>query len=410
LPDRILILTQYFPPEVGAPQNRLFELGRILSAKGMEVTVLTAMPNYPEMVIHKGYRGRWTKTEEMGGMRVVRSWIYATKGRGVVSRLLNYFSFVFSSFIVGLTMRGRPQVIMCESPPLFLGMSAIMLSVLKGAKMVFNVSDLWPESAEKLGIVTNKLFLSMATALENFCYSSAKLVTGQTQGIVRNIQSRFRNKPVYWLKNGVDSSLFDPASVPDTWRSEQGFAPDDVLLLYAGIHGHAQGLEVILHAAEQVKDLSRVKFVMVGDGPEKRDLLALNEKLGLTNVHFFDVQPKPNMPLIVKACDMSVVPLRDLELFRGAIPSKIFEILAMERPILLGVLGEAKEIFIDGGGAGLAFQPEDAADLARAVREVATNGERIRSMGQAGRRLILEQFDREKIAAEVMGQLAKLDE
>jgi hypothetical protein len=169
---KLLILTQYFPPEVGAPQNRLFELALRLKQNGVEVSVLTAMPNYPRMEIFEGYRDKKYVYEEMQGLKVHRSSIYLSKNKSIKDRLLNYFSFVYSSRICGVKYIGEIDVILCESPPLFLGYSALYLKRKKNAKLVFNVSDLWPESAEKLGVVTNRTLLNMAYKLEAKLYNS----------------------------------------------------------------------------------------------------------------------------------------------------------------------------------------------------------------------------------------------
>lgn len=244
---KVLFLTQYFPPEVGAPQNRLFELAVRLKNKGVGITVLTAMPNYPAMEIHEDYIGKEYVYEEMDGLKVHRSAIYVSKSKSIVKRLQNYFSFVWSSYKVGRKkVEGNFDYIFCESPPLFLGISAYLLCKNKGAKLIFNVSDLWPESAEKLGLVTNKFFLHLATILEEFLYKKSVLITGQTQGIVANIQARFPSKEVYWLPNGVDLSYYNPEEVTSNWREENGFSSTDKLFLYAGIIGYAQGLDLSL--------------------------------------------------------------------------------------------------------------------------------------------------------------------
>ena len=153
---KILLLTQYFPPETGAPQNRLHSLATYLSDFGAGITVLTAMPSYPQSVIYPGYKNKWYKKEKDGDLTIYRSWIYVSKSKSVVARLLNYFSFVITAFIIGLVRIKRHDVIICESPPLFLGMTAVLLKWIKSCKLVFNVSDLWPESAEKLDIISNK--------------------------------------------------------------------------------------------------------------------------------------------------------------------------------------------------------------------------------------------------------------
>lgn len=395
---RIVILSQYFPPEVGAPQNRLYELAVRLKERGAEVTILTAMPNYPQMVVHEQYKGKFFVSENMNGLTVLRSWIYASTSKGIFKRLLNYYSFVFSSFWIGLFKLPKHDFLLVESPPLFLGKTAFALTRLRGSKMIFNVSDLWPESAEKLGIVTNKSFLKVTTILEEFLYKKSFFITGQTQGICKDIQTRFPKKDLFWLPNGVDMNYYSIDQVESNWRKENGFDEDDFLLLYAGIIGHAQGLEVILHAASQIQVHSKIKFLLLGSGPERDKLLALKEELRLTNVHFLDAVGKKEMPAIVKAADVAVIPLKKLDLFLGAIPSKIFENLAMKKPILLGVLGEAKELFIDSGKAGLAFEPENAEDLAQKTLQLFQNKNECTQLGENGYQYVKDNFTRDLIA------------
>jgi glycosyltransferase involved in cell wall biosynthesis len=327
---KLLILTQYYPPEIGAPQNRLHELAVRLVAKGIEVEVLTAMPNYPKMEIAPGYEKGKIKEEIIDGIPVHRARIYVSQSKSIVKRLLNYFSFVFTSWWRGRKL-GRFDYLMVESPPLFLGYSAMALYRKLKAKLIFNVSDLWPESAEKLGLVTNRQLLKVTYCLEARCYNRATLVTGQTNGIVQDIRRRFPHKKVYWLPNGVNLAFYDPEVVqPNGFRQKHGFAADTTLVFYGGVIGHAQGLQIILHAANLLRERSDVAFILQGAGPEKDMLTELKDELKLTNVHFLPPVPKDEMPGILKEIDISLVPLRKLELFEGAIPSKIFETLAME--------------------------------------------------------------------------------
>ncbi|MBI4945985.1 MAG: glycosyltransferase family 4 protein [Bacteroidetes bacterium] len=402
---KLLILTQYFPPEVGAPQNRLYELAIRLQKKGFEISVLTAMPNYPQMEIHDPYKGKFRYYEEMNGLKVYRSWIFVSKSKSVFFRLLNYFSFVWSSFWSGWLRLGKFDYIICESPPLFLGLSAFFLKKLKVAKLIFNVSDLWPESAEKLGIVTNKLFLNIAYRLEEFLYKKSELITGQTQGIVKNISLRFPDKITYWLPNGVDIDFYNHANVKNEWRKENHFLENDFIVLYAGIIGHAQGLEVILNSAQNLIDKEDIKFILLGNGPEKSRLLDLKRNRRNENIFFFETLPKVHMPHVIGASDASIIPLRKIDLFKGAIPSKIFESLAMKKPILLGVEGEAKELFIDEGNCGLAFEPENAQDLTNKVLQLYNDRNLLRQLGENGRKYVAKKFNRDFIADEFLNFL-----
>ncbi len=401
---RILFITQYFPPETGAPQNRLFGLAKQLAGNGVNIVVLTAMPNYPAMKIHKGYEGKFFVKENIDSIQVFRSWIYVSAKRNVLRRLLNYFSFVITSLMASSKIKGRFDFVFCESPPLFLGISGWLISRFKGAKFIFNVSDLWPESAEKLGIITNKFFLGIASQLETFLYRKSFLITGQTQGIVRSISTRFPLKKIHWLPNGIDEEQFQNVHSPSV-RGELGFSQDDFLVAYAGIIGHAQGLEVILNAAARLSGYLNIKFLIVGEGPEKENLERQKNNSGLKNVFFHPAVSKNKIIHIIDSCDAMVIPLKKLDLFRGAIPSKIFESLAVEKPILLGVDGEAKELFIDDVQAGIYFEPENPDRLSEGILTLMGSPERCREFGANGRKYVMNNFSRKKIAGDFLRQL-----
>ena len=407
---KLLILTQYFPPEIGAPQNRLYELALRLQKKGVEVSVLTAMPNYPQMKIHQNYKGKCYCKETLNELKIHRAWIYVSQSKSIISRLLNYFSFVISAFFIGAFKLKKQDVLMVESPPLFLGITAYFLAKLKGAKLLFNVSDLWPESAEKLGIISNKFLLSMATKLEEFCYKKSSLISGQTQGIVNNISTRFPNKNVYWLKNGVDINFYDVNKEieKDAWKNENNYSNEDFILFYGGIIGHAQGLEVILNAAKKLDEYKNIKFVLLGNGPEKEKLIKLRDELKLTNLRFFDAVPKSEMQRIIMSTNATIIPLKRLDLFKGAIPSKIFENLALKKPIILGVEGEAEELFIKQGKCGVSFIPEDSEDLAKQILKLYNDRNLVVELGENGFKYVSENFNRDKIAEEFYNQISNL--
>ncbi|MFN5169142.1 MAG: glycosyltransferase family 4 protein [Cyclobacteriaceae bacterium] len=387
-------LTQYYPPETGAPQNRLHSLASFLAGQGFWVRVFTAMPNYPTNQIHEGYRGRWRADEFVDGVEVFRSWIFVPRSRKIVPRLLNYFSFVASSFFRLLFSR-KAEFLFCESPPLFLGITAVVISRIKGMKLIFNVSDLWPESAEKLGLVSNTTVLKLAYGLEKGIYRKSWLITGQTKGIVNSIQSKVPDKKVVWLPNGFDADFVTaPASMD--WRNAWHCKPNEFVVLYAGIVGHAQGLDVVLQAAREFQP-GQLRFVIAGDGPEKSGLQARAKELGLSNVVFQDHVPRREMAGMIQACSAFVVPLRKLDLFKGAIPSKLFEPLALGKPILLGVDGEARELFIDEGKAGVAYAPDDSKDLAEGIRWLMQNPSEVARLGENGRTYVHTFFNRAQI-------------
>lgn len=408
---KLLILTQYFPPEVGAPQNRLFELAIRLKKAGIDITVLTAMPNYPQMKIYESYKDKNYVYEEMDGLKVHRSSIYVSKSKSILARLRNYFSFVISSARIGNSKLGNFDFIMCESPPLFLGYSAMYLATKKKARLIFNVSDLWPESAEKLGVVTNKRLLKLAYNLEAKLYRRSVLVTGQTQGICKNIQERFPEVKTFWLPNGVDLQFYDPSLKPNhAWRKKYGFKEEDFIFLYAGIIGIAQGLELLLNTAKSFLNQKNVQFVLMGSGPEKTKLRQIKEDLAVTNVHFLEPVAKSEMPQILKSVNAAIIPLRKLDLFKGAIPSKIFENLAMEIPVILGVDGEARELFVKQGNCGLYFEPENGEELKACITQLLNDKELAKKLGKNGREFVYAKFNREVIADSFYKELLKLKE
>lgn len=392
---RISILTQYYPPETGAPQNRLHSLSKFIVKSGMEVTVITALPNYPKNEIFPSYRGKYSMREIIDEVLIFRTWIFVSASRGIVSRLLNYFSFVITSFFKMLRLP-KAEVILCESPPLFLGITAVLIAKLKGSKLVFNVSDLWPESAEKLNIISNRFLINLAYRLESWIYENAFLISGQTKGIVRNIQDRFPSKKVAWFPNGVDFDFFEEEYEAFSWRQELGIEADDFALLYAGIIGHAQGLDVILNAAESLQDLP-IQFLIVGDGPEKARLMTMASNKKLSKVIFQPNMKKSKMPSLINTCDAYIVPLKKLDLFMGAIPSKLFEPLALGKPILLGVDGEARELFIEEGESGLYFEPENSEDLAKQIKALFNDRMLATRLGLQGQQYVKDNFDRNHI-------------
>ena len=405
---KVLFLTQYFPPETGAPQNRLHSLANYLSEFGAEVNILTAMPNYPRTEVYEGYKGKWYVKEQDGPLTIYRSWIYVSKRKGVIPRLLNYFSFVFSALYLGLVKIKKHDIIICESPPLFLGITAILLKFFKNSKLVFNVSDLWPESAEKLNIINNKLLLGLSYKLESLIYKKSNLVSGQTQGIISNINQRFPNIPTLLIRNGIDTKQFNTIGNGKAFRLQHHIPENVFVIAYAGIIGHAQGLEIIIEAANQIKYEENVIFMMVGDGPVKDELLNLAKEKQLTNIIFINSVPRNEMTAVIDACNCYVTPLRKNNLFLGAIPSKIFEPLYFSKPVLLGVDGEAKELFVEEGKCALHFEPENVNALVDKIIRLYQSPELCKKLGENGHQYVATNFDRRKLAAQFWTRITQL--
>src|SRR5262245_3176660 len=356
---RILILTQYYPPEMGAPQNRLSNLAQRLMGLGHAVTVLTALPNYPRGEIFEEYRGHVVMEEQVEGIKIFRTWVFTTKNKDFVRRLLNYFSFTLSSRIVGLWKVEQQDIVLVESPPLFLGLSAFVISRLKRTKLVFNVSDLWPESAVAMGVLRNRTLIRLSGWLEEFLYRRSHLITCQTQGIIDNIRSRVVHKRIALITNGVNVEIFTAASQPlrrDKIRKDFGLE-EKFVIGYAGLHGLAQGLETIVQAAHLLAKYENFVFVFFGDGPEKEKLIRLADQSQSVNIRFYPTQPVSRIPEIIAAFDAAVIPLKRLDLFKGALPSKMFEAMAAAVPLIVSIEGEA-EVLVRKAHAGICIEPE----------------------------------------------------
>lgn len=398
---KFIIHTQYYPPEIGAPQARLSELSERLVAYGHDVTVITAMPNYPTGRIYKGYKGLF-KSEEINGVKVIRTWIYPTKSIRFLPRLTNYFSFVFSSFFLGAALLPKADYLLTESPPLFLGISGFLLSRIKKARWIFNVSDLWPESAVRLGIIGKGLPLRISEYLEAFCYRKAWLVTGQSREILEGVKQRVPDTRTYHLTNGVDSSRFTPELYSTSLHKELGEGAECVAI-YAGLHGIAQGLDQIIEAARELQDLSgKLKIILVGDGPEKESLLQKAKKL--RNIKFLDPKPREIIPKLLASSDIAIVPLKMH--IPGAVPSKIYEAMACALPVILVAKGEAEQI-VRESGAGITILPGRVNDLAHALRQLTLDYDLRRTFGEQGRQAVLVKYDRNLIVSNFVNFLAE---
>lgn len=398
---RVTFLTHYFPPEVGPAQVRLFELAKRLIGAGETVTVVTGFPNYPTGVIAPGYGGKMFMEDHVDGIRVLRTWVFATRGRGFLSRILNYLSFpVFS--LLAIRKLGRTDVIYVQSPPLFTGLAALWFARLKRAPFIFNVSDIWPQSAVELGVLRNRFAIRISEMLERHIYRRAARITVPTPGILERLVARgVPREKLFLLTNGVDTAAYQ-VGAPDRELASRLGLDGHKVFMYAGLHGLAQGLDVILEAAKLTRNPD-ILYVLVGDGAEKAELVAKAEAEGIANVRFLPIQPTSTLPAVLNLAYATIIPLRRLELFKAALPSKLFDSMAAGRPIVAPLWGEAAAL-VEAAACGVVVEPEDARAVQRAVETLAADPALAHRLGEQGRRYVVEHFDRDDIAA----RLAKL--
>lgn len=384
------MLTQYFPPESGAAQVRLKELAKGLQRNGHEVTVVTAFPNHPSGVIPPEYCGHFRMKDEVDGIPVWRTWIYPVQRGRFWKRLLNYFSFVFSSFW-GLSKASKQDILFFESPPLFLGITALIYGWITRTRIIMNISDLWPESAVALGLVNSQWMIKAAERLEKLLYRKAWKISSQTEGIRTSLVQRgVPEKKVTFLPNGVNLELFAPRERDVEMALKLGIKEEDFVLIYAGTMGYAQGLESVIRTAELLKDKTDLRFLFVGDGTEKPMLEALVKEKGLSNVIFVDFQPVQEMPRYFSLSSASIIPLKKHKLFEGARPSKMFPALGSAVPVIYSGEGEAAELVLSSGG-GVVVEPENSEALAQAIVELKENPDR-REMGRKGRQFVKDHY------------------
>lgn len=388
---RILLITQFFPPEVGATQNRLSALVNACHQENHEITVLTAMPHYPSGRVFPGYRGCFWRRETVGSVTVIRSWILAL-GNGRLARLLSFGTFLLSALVVGLFMTPPVDLVLWESPPLFLGISVFVLSKLKRAALVTNVADLWPASFVALGELKDGMAVYLMEKLELFLYSRSIGISGQTKGIVADISSRIGGIPITHWGNGADAHATDDIAIPIR-RGEWGIQPGRFVVGYAGLFGISQGLGLILRAAAALPD---VTFVLVGDGPCRQALKNQSEELTLANLIWVPRQPQDGMASVWASFDCTLICLRDVPLFRGAVPSKLFEAMAAGVPIVLAIAGEAAQI-VREEDIGLVISPENEGELTAAIIMMRSDASMRQAFAEHGRRAVRERYDRKTL-------------
>jgi glycosyltransferase involved in cell wall biosynthesis len=406
---RILYLSQYFPPEAGATQTRAYEMARNWVRLGHRVTMLTEIPNHPAGIILPAYRGKLVERADLEGIDVIRVWVKASPLKSLPNRMLFYISFMVNAMLAGLLLaRGRYDLIYATSPPLFVGGAALGLSYLRRIPLAFEVRDLWPESAVALGEISSRRAIAWATRLEEACYLRARAIVVVTQGIQHRLTERgVPAEKVHLIPNGANVELFRFRSHGrERVRSELGLG-NKFLAIYAGIHGVAQGLETVVEAARQLQDSLHIHFLLVGDGPTKAALTELAAQYSLTNATFLPEQPRERIPDYLSAADVALIPLRDIPLFQGARPSKMFDAWACERPLLLTIDGEARQIMEKAGG-GVFAPPECAAEMAETVLDMASAPAEREAMGARGRAFTEAHFSRQALAEQLIILLKEL--
>jgi glycosyltransferase involved in cell wall biosynthesis len=414
---QVLYVSQYYPPEACAPATRVDCFTRAWARNGAEVRVLTGFPNHPEGIVHAEYRKAWRHgflREEREGVKVYRTWLYPSANRKLWGRGANFTSFAVSAALAGPCLAPRDGVVIATSPQILVGVSGWVAGTLRFLPWVFEVRDLWPESLVGVGQATaDSLLYRNVDRVAHFLYRHSTHIVVDGEWKRRHlIRQGVEERRISVIRNGIEEDFCLRPDSADARlarlqvRSELGLR-DEFVLLYAGTLGMAHGLETILQAAERLRGRRDIVFLLMGAGAERGQLCELIKGLQLPNARLLEKQPREKIPAFLAAVDACVVPLRNKEVFKSAIPTKMFEAMAAGKPVILGVQGEAKEILL-ASQAGLAVRPEDPEAMAAAILRLRGDPSLCQALGRNGTRSVMEKYLRRTEAARYLNLLTEL--
>ena len=392
---RVLLITQFFAPEVGATQNRMMEFARAFVRAGHRVDVLTEVPNHPSGIIAPAFRRGWIHVEE-GEFRTIRVWVVTSPRKTFYSRTAFYLSFLVMAVIASFRLPARYDAVVATSPPLPVAVAGLIIARLKRAPFVMDVRDLWPRAAVALGELSDGPLYRLAEKIESWLYRHAALISATTDEFCSYIRGRgIGDARVRHVPNGTRTDVFTPgdAGAP-AFRRNEGLEGKFVVM-YAGLHGIAQGLETVLDAASSLSGDSDVVFVLLGEGPRKDLLVQSAAARRLANVRFLPERPVTACASAIAAADVMLIPLAANPVFEMFVPSKLFDAMAAGRPVILSVPGEAQKI-LEQSGAGCSVPPGDGAAMADAIRQLKGDPGKRATMGANGRRFVEHAYDRRR--------------
>jgi len=389
---RVLFLTQYYPPETGAAPLRAFHFADKLARCGHRVTVVTGMPNHPSGVKPRAYRGKLASRECVGSTRILRCYLYSNPRKSFATRMANQVSFAVTAFF-GALAAGPCDVVLVTSPPLFLGVTAWLTGLLKGAPFVLDIRDYWPRAAVELGQLTNARAIALAERLETFLYRRASKLVTVTPRIVRMMVERgIPPHRIVLVPNGADTERFTPES-----GARQRPGDGRWTALYSGTHGLIHGMGVILGAAEILRGDPRVRFLMVGDGAEKEGLVRSARERGLDNVEFAPSRQPEELARTIRESDVCIATMAPGKFGASAVPVKMFDYMACAKPVLAAVEGDARDV-LEASGGGVAVAPGDARGLSDALVRLLEDEPLRLSLGKNGHDYVTREYSRAALA------------
>ncbi|MFC7365193.1 MULTISPECIES: glycosyltransferase family 4 protein [Bhargavaea] len=406
---KILVLHQYFLGKEDPGGSRFNQFVKYWEELGHEITVVAGTVHYATGKKEDRYKGKWIFKEPYSrNVEVVRTYVSEAYNKSFIGRLWGYFSFTLSSLWAILFHVKKHDVMIVTSPPLFVGVTGILGKWFKRTPLVFEIRDLWPESAIDTGVLTNSMVIKMAYFVEKISYKYSNKINVLTPAFKQQLieTKGIQQKKIIFIPNGADLDIFEPGP-RDSWVREQYGLDNQFVVTYMGAHGVANHLESLLETAKEFSDDERVTFVLIGDGMRKSALQQRAKEERITNVLFIDSQPKHKIPDFCNASDICTAVLKKVDTFKTVYPNKVFDYMSCAKPILLGIDGVARDL-VEESGAGYYVDPENPKEFAARIRELKKNPELRKRLGNNGLTFVRENFSREVLAKKYVDELQKV--
>jgi len=407
---KIVVIHQYFLRPESAGGSRFNEMTRYWTEQGHEVTVIAGQIDYTSGETAAEYKGKFVAEEMQDGVRVLRVYTPGAMHKSIVGRMWAFAGFGASSSLALMTHLRKADVVVATSPSLLVLMPGLVAKWLRRWPLVFEIRDLWPESAISTGVLSeNSPITKFAYALEEAGYRSADRINVLTPAFRENLLARKMapDSKIVFIPNGADIELFEPGEPDLELRERYGWG-DKFVVLYAGAHGIANHLWQYIDAAELLKDREDILLVSVGDGPQKAALVEETERRGLKNLQWLDAVSKADMPALLRSANTGAAILKRVDTFKTVYPNKVFDYMSCERPVLLAIDGVARELVTEKAKAGVFAEPERPEELAEKIRWMADNPEELKAMGKRGRRYVEEHFSRPALAQKYLEVLSSV--
>jgi len=407
----ILLIHQYFLEEDDSGGTRFNEITKIWAEEGHNVSVLAGMIHYGGSEKRAEYKGKWVVAKRQGNVSVWRCHVSESYNSSFTGRMWGYFSFVFSSLYAGFfKLKGKFDIVVVTSPPLFVGITAYLLSKTQRIPILFEIRDLWPESAIDTGVLKNRLLIKSAYAFERFIYKKAKLINVLTPAFKEKLitEKNVASEKIIFIPNAANFSLSDELLQHfdrEHFRETNGYN-GKFIITYVGAHGVANHLQQIIETSELLKD-TPILFLLIGQGMEKKRLIELAEKMQCTNVVFLDPVPKNEVLKYIIASDMGTSVLKRTDTFKTIYSNKTFDYMSCQKPILMAIDGVSREL-VEKADAGMFVEPENPEDFAQKIRIYLNNPGLVKKQGENGYRYAKQYFDRSVLAKQYLSKIQRI--